>query len=421
VGALIALVALGGFEPAGASGSPRVDAGRALSLADAARDAGDLEEADRLYRLAWDDPRTRARAADALRGLERAGRSLPIDEPAVAQTAAILGAGFARFESDHFVVLSDAARGAVRAKIRALERTYDQFFRAMDRLGVAAAPPTHRLLCVLFQEHAMYRAFAAAHDGVDAGWVAGYYAGLSNRAVFYEDATGPAFADAHESLRRAEADLDDARAAADRARRDRDTETDRRVRAQIHRAQVRLAAERERLDRLAAGTSVAKTVHEAVHLLAFNTGVQSRQHEYPFWFTEGLATAFETDDADRAFGPGRSGSTRDAIVASNAQHGADLPLRVLVSRASAPDATAEQTEAAYAQAWSLFEFLHRTERAALAGFVGDVLAEPPGRMTDDRRLALFEARFGDAERVERRWRRSLEAQRGRLAGAPGSP
>ena len=421
LGAMLAVVVLGGPAPTPASGSQPIEGRQALNHGDDARASGDLDEADRLYRLAWRDPRSRARAANALRGLERAGRSVPVDETAIRATADLLGPGFNRFEIAHFVVLSDASRGAVRAKAHALERTYDQFFRAMDRMGVAVFPPERRLLCVLFKEHAMYRAFAAARDGVNAEWVAGYYAGLSNRAVFYDDASSPTFAAAQERLRRAENELDEVRESASRARRDLDTTEERRQRSEIQHAQLRLAAEHERLDRLAEGTSVAKTVHEAVHLLAFNTGVQSRQHEYPFWFTEGLATSFETDSVSRAFGPGRTGSTREHELLRLRDGIGALALSDLVARSSAPDDSPEETETAYAQAWSLFEYLHRTERAALAGFIGDMHAAPPGRMSDHHRLELFEARFGAVDRVEERWRRALARSSTPVAAAPDSP
>src|SRR5690349_23883131 len=43
-------------------------------------------------------------------------------------------------------------------------------------------------------------------------------------------------------------------------------------------------------------SSVATVVHEAVHQLAFNTGLQVRYADNPMWVSEGLAMYFETPD-----------------------------------------------------------------------------------------------------------------------------
>ncbi len=415
---------LGGFRPAPAGAATAAtatlsvaDPARALADADAAVRARDHAAADRLYRIAWRDPRQRARAAAGLRDLERAGYPPPADEVAIAATMDLLGRGFERVDSAYFTLISDADRNAVRERLGVLERARDQFFRAMQRLGVSVIPPEHRLIVVLFAEHDAYRAFAATHDRVEAEWVAGYYAGLSNRAVFFEDASGPAFI-------RAEAELDAAaervyllRREASKARRANQSDRARALADEAAHAAAALNAERERLRSLIAGTTTAKTVHEAVHLLAFNTGVQSRAVEQPFWLTEGLATSFETSAPHAAFGPDRAGEARSEELARAIETGALVPLAELVSRADAPTASPSTTEAAYAQARSLFVYLHRTARQSLAAYIDDLFNEPPGRMTDNRRRELFERRFGDIARVERRWLADTERTLGVVAGA----
>lgn len=411
---------LGGFRPAPASATAAAyvaDPSQALSDAEAAHRERDFARADRLYRIAWRDPRQRARAAEGLRSLERAGYPPPTDEAAVAATMILLNNRFERVDSAYFVLISDADRNAARERLGVLERTRDQFFRAIQRIGVSVIPPEHKLIVVLFAQHGAYRAFASTHDRVDAEWVAGYYAGLSNRAVFFEDASGPTFLRASADLDEAERRVRQLRDEATNARRARQTDRARALADQADRAAAELFAERERLRELVAGTTTAKTVHEAVHLLAFNTGVQSRAVEQPFWLTEGLATSFETDTPHAAFGPDRAGDARSEGLARAISAGALVPLAELVSRADAPAASPSTTEAAYAQARSLFVYLHRTARQSLAGYIDDLLNEPPGRMTDARRRELFERRFGDADRVERRWLIDAERTLGVIAGA----
>ncbi len=385
-----------------------INGAKLLAEADAARRARDLTEADRLYRLAWRDPSSRAHAAQALHAIERDGFKTPVDDAALDETSKILGKAFRRFESEHFVLLSDCSRDVAVAKLQVLERAHHQYFRAVDQLGFDAIPPRHKLLCVLFAEHEMYRAFASAHDGVDAGWVAGYYAGLSNRAVFYEDHSGPNFTAATGQLDDAEARVRELNEQSAKARRERRHDEAKFIAAQAEQLGQRIQSERDRLNNQARESSIAKTIHEAIHLLAFNTGLQSRGHQYPFWLTEGLATSFETDRPNAAFGPDRSFGVREEELARSFERGSDVPLRDLICSLHPPDDDDGATEAMYAQAWSMFMYLHRTDRRALADFFADILDETPGKMTNERRAELFERRFGDIDRVERRWQSHIE-------------
>lgn len=421
-GAWLATAVVGVGAPTSAratslAAEPAIDGPALLSEADAARRARDLPEADRLYRLAWRDSLTRTRAAQALRALESDGLAAPIDEAALSEAHAILGNAFRRFESDHFVLLSDSPRATAVAKLQALERAHHQYFRAVDRLGFDAYPAPHKLLCILFADHAMYRAFASAHDGVDAGWVAGYYAGLSNRAVFYEDHSGPNFTAAQGQLDEAEARVRELERGAAEARRNRRHDDARLIAAQAEQLNQRIQSERSRLSDQARESSIAKTIHEAIHLLAFNTGLQSRGRQYPFWLTEGLATSFETDRPHAAFGPDRPYPVREEELARSAERGSLVPFRALISALQPPDEDDGATEAMYAQAWSLFAYLHRTDRRSLADFFADILDEPPGRMSDERRVELFERRFGAIDRVESRWRRHVEQSIPQVAAA----
>lgn len=404
------ILGMGGPKPAQATelaARQSIPPSQAFDQADVARKRGDLAQADRLYRLAWVSPGIRARSAAELRTLERAGYDRPADEKQVADTAALLGPRFHRYRTDHFILLSDAAQSQTRAKLGALERAHHQFFRTMGRLGFDAVPARTKLLCVLFADHAMYRAFAKKQDNVDAAWVAGYYAGRSNRAVFYEDDTGPSFAAANAELDSYESRLKDLRSQATTARRARRNDDAKLISAQAEQLRRQIRSERSRIGADAKQSSISKTIHEAVHLLAFNTGVQSRSREYPFWLTEGLATSFETDRPNAAFGPDRPSTLRLDVLRESVSAGRTIPLRELVALTAPPNDDPSTTGALYAQTWSLFTYLYRTDRRSLAEFFNDALVEPTGASTPERRLEMFEYRFGDVDRLEHRWLRQL--------------
>lgn len=373
--------------------------------ADAER-AGDLAQADDAYRAAWADPTSRERAADALRRLHDLPTfDLPVDEARISEAMDALGPGFARVETDRFVILSDADRDWTAARATLLERTHHQLFRVMDRLDYPATPPSRKLLVIFFRDHADYRAFAAREDGVAAGWIAGYYSGLANRAVFYDDTTGPAFVAAFGQIEEHERSVQRARDEARRLRRERDREGAALLAARADDLEARLAMERDRIAEEARRSSEAKTIHEAVHLLAFNCGVQSRAREYPFWLTEGLASSFETERPHAAFGPDHESTQRDAEFERLAAEGRLMPLAEFVTLSTVPDEDAAAADVMYAQAHALFSFLHRYERRALGEFLAEFWEREPGASTPEERLAIFEARFGPVDRFERKWLR----------------
>jgi len=209
---------------AGAEAGP--PAARSLRLGDEAVTRRDYAAADALYRVALSVPAHREVASSRLHALHDLGAfDLSADEPQLRELEGWLGPRFRRYETEHFVVLSDAGRQGALARGRTMERARHQFFRVMERLGFPVVPPKNKLVCVFFERHQDYAAFAKTRDNVDTGWIAGYYTGLGNRVVFYDDATSPRFLQARDAIRQYHATLEDARERATDARRGRDRES----------------------------------------------------------------------------------------------------------------------------------------------------------------------------------------------------
>lgn len=392
-GVILALLMVGAGA-GGANTAARSDGGEirlaSASLDDliaAARariDAGEFAAADALLRRALRMDLKDPRPADLLREIYE-GRDvrLPLDHPAVSAAVSQLGPAAWTTETEHFVIVSNADRDWTRERAALLEVAYDEVHRFGARLGVRMHPPEFRLVCVLVADHGQYEALAKRHDNVHAHWVLGYYASGSNRVVFYDDSTGPAFAAAR-------ARLDHIRAGITRGDRD---------------ARIAVEDEAARIGAAAADVSTAKTVHEAAHLVAYNCGIQSRARRAPFWFTEGLATNFESPTCRGRLGPESPVEARerefDEIVAA----GNLVPLEQFVGLLEAPESDRERVGVMYSQAYALFRYLARAEKEALGAFTRDLLAEPAGETTPERMRALFRARFGAPELVERRWLR----------------
>jgi hypothetical protein len=409
-----AIVALAGAAALGSLGTGRQpvelvapEPANPLRAGDLAASHGDLSLADTQYRRAWNDAATRDGATVALRALhKRPDFRLPVDAGPVAQTEGVLGPGFRRFDTAHFVVISDCPTAWTRARAALLERARTEFFRATDKLGLHAAPHASKLVCVLINEHERYQRFGRDLDGLGASWIAGYYSTGGNRVVFYNDSTSPAFVAARAQLDEYDRRAESARADADAAREHNSRDLADRLLASAREISAQTRQERQRLESRAAGYSTAKTIHECVHLLAFNTGVQRRDREYPLWLSEGLATNFETEDAGRAFGPDRpqppSAESRRGRLRELRDAGTVPALTDLLAITVAPEWDADTADGMYALSDALFAYLYRHEPAALGAYIRDLGEEPSRTLTERRSLELFAARFGDPSAVERR-------------------
>ncbi len=361
-------------------------------------------------RLAWGAPLLLTLSALLVplgSGLSRAHESDPSpgnsSTPADADRGYDLPGRFLTYESTHFTVRSDAPADWTRGRVGLLERTSHQVQRFSNQLGVRFAPPKEKLSCLLFDGYDDYADFARREDEMSMPWVAGYYASRANHVVYYNDADAPNVRQADEQLAAAREQLSLLKRRELEASRERQKQAVELYAAQRAQLEAQLRQEEARLRALVDAASDAKAIHEATHLLAFNTGLQSRYHQYPFWFTEGLATCFETDAPSAAFGPDFDYQPRRARFDELLAGGSLLPLREFVGRTEVPDGSAETADVMYHQAYSLLMYLHRYKKRELKHFLDAVAAEPPGRIGAARQTALFEASFGSVEALERRW------------------
>jgi hypothetical protein len=410
-GLIAAAHAPGASAPAAAIEATTPTDDEARSLITAAREAANLGQwrrADASLRSAWRSPTMRRVAARGLWDLhQRPGFELRADEDALAATKRQLGPRYRRFETPHFVILTDADPAWSRARATILEQTRRQFYRAMEHLGYPAVPHERKLVCILIREHDQFRTFAAREDGHVADWSAGYYSTGANRVVFYNDDSSP-------SLRQALAKLDDYQSRV-RQLRDQSTSLARAGRAtEAHSRREaaddlerQVGAERDRLRVEAEEFSVAKTIHEAVHLLAFNSAVQSPSREYPLWLSEGLACAFEAQSTALAFGPDRPSPHRARQVVALYHEARLLPLERVIVAADSIAGAREDADVLYAQSFALIEFLYDQYPRQLAELILSFADDPAADFDPADHLARFRRIIGDpadiSRRIDLRW------------------
>lgn len=340
-----------GAVPVGDDDPQRADvvpAGReelsALREGAALLQSGDVARAEVLLRNARWVASERRDATSLLWQISDARGVIHVDEERVASLARVLGRGFARYEGQSVVLLSDASATVARARLGTLERTRAEFIKWARRAGLHPAPEGSKHVCVLFAKREAYIAFAASEDGLDGRVLGGHYVPSKERmAMFVGEPDGEG-----------------------------------------------------------AESAVSRASHEAAHMVAFRTGVQTRRRTQPFWLSEGIASAFEPN-GEMIGTPDRSrNGFRDAYLAIAEQE--RISIRMLVSRDAPMREEMERIGTLYVTSEALVRYLSRYRREAFAAYVEGAATSKPGRRSPPELLAEFEAAFGDPDRVEREMR-----------------
>lgn len=382
-----------------------------------AEEEGRHREAFDWYLEAWADPELRQESARRARSLERIARlSSQDDTSAIEPLQGKLGEGFKTYRSRSYLVLSDAPDDWTRSRITLLERAREQYFRDIDRLGVPIHPHPHRLVCVFFGQHADYLAFAQQHDGFDAAWTAGYYSMGHNAIIVHDDRTSPSLFRVMRELAEYEARINELSTQSNEANRDGRYEQAKLLRDAANDLNDNLIKERQRIEKQVLRFGVAKVLHEAIHLLAFNTGLQDRRSSYPLWVSEGLAASFEAESTTSQFGFAFAFEPREQELERLVLRDELPSLEKLVVLDDNTGLQAYTARPLYAMAYGLFKELHRTQRDELAAFLSELADLPAGEQSPEEHLNRFERHFGDVAALERRIaRRWLAAARERQA------
>ena len=382
-----------------------------------AEEEGRHREAFDWYLEAWANPELRQESARRARSLERiAWLSSQDDTSAIEPLQGKLGEGFKTYRSRSYLVLSDAPDDWTRSRITLLERAREQYFRDIDRLGVPVHPHPHRLVCVFFGQHADYLAFAQQHDGFDAAWTAGYYSMGHNAIIVHDDRTSPSLFRVMRELAEYEARINELSTQSNEANRDGRYEQAKLLRDAANDLNDNLIKERQRIEKQVLRFGVAKVLHEAIHLLAFNTGLQDRRSSYPLWVSEGLAASFEAESTTSQFGFAFAFEPREQELERLVLRDELPSLEKLVVLDDNTGLQAYTARPLYAMAYGLFKELHRTQRDELAAFLSELADLPAGEQSPEEHLNRFERHFGDVAALERRIaRRWLAAARERQA------
>jgi hypothetical protein len=286
----------------------------------------------------------------------------------------------ARYESRHFLALSNADELFTERSLYHCETLHAAFFDHFRSKGFAVREPPGKLMVALFDTQGGFEAYLGRRIPPT---LTGMYHRDTNRLAVYDFQTNQAFAEGRErgkeQIRRIPTELDRRRVFDDFSR------------------QVRAIRD---------DANTSTVMHEAAHQLSYNSGLLNRQGDTPSWLSEGLACYCEPTVNGSWRGPGEPNPQRLQCLVDPVRTDHLIPLRTLIEnddwlrRATSVDPVL----LGYAQSWALFRFLMEERPEALRRY----LATIHPRRTPEHRLADFGQAFGDSGKLEVRYQAYLK-------------
>jgi hypothetical protein len=274
--------------------------------------------------------------------------------------------GFKLHQTQHYTLCYNTSTAYAQWVGALYERLYDGFHNFWEKKGIKLAEPELPLVALVFDSRENYQAHARHELGDAVATIIGYYS-LQTNQVTMHDLTGLEGLGVKKGVASA---------------------------TRINAILSQPAAER----------NVATIVHEATHQLAYNSRLQTRYADIPFWVSEGLAVYFETPDLESAKGWKRIGGVNQHNLVEFNKWLRERPTNSLATLLTDDKRFRDPktAPAAYGEAWSMNYFLLRTRGDEYAEYLKK-LAElkPLVALEPSQRLDMFKAAFGsDLEKLE---------------------
>lgn len=284
-------------------------------------------------------------------------------------------AGFKLHATNHYLICYNTSPDYAKWVGSLYERLYDGFYNFWTKRGLKLRDPELPLVAVVFDTRDSYSVFAREELGDAVEGIIGYYSLRSNQVTMY-DLTGLEGL----GLKGAKSE---------------------RIKTLLSRPQ----AER----------NVATIVHEATHQLAFNSGMQTRYADIPFWVSEGLAVYFETPDLDSKAGWKKIGAVNQYNRLQFARYLRERPPNSLESLLTDDQRFRDPKTApnAYAEAWAFNYYLLKRRSDDYSKYLQSLTKlEALVALEPQQRVAVFKAAFGDdLKRLEADWLKFMRTVR----------
>lgn len=265
-----------------------------------------------------------------------------------------MGASFRVVQTEHYLLCSAATPLYTEYCGKLLERVHDQFYQFFADRGLTLQPLRGRLPVIMLAGKDALQQFASQqHPETDFSETPGYYSLRHNQMLI-----GGAVAS--RPFRRA-------------------TDVAREMREHVR--------------------EVETIVHEAVHQLAYNSGLQVRYADNPMWLSEGLAVYFESTSGRSSLGWSRPGEvSRLHLPTLKPARPLNRMPYALSELAVSPQGFAQQDlmAASYAESWAIVHYLAVRRKEALIRLLQAYQQAAPGiSLGAQRHTQLLEDALGE--------------------------
>ncbi|MBL8811445.1 MAG: DUF1570 domain-containing protein [Planctomycetaceae bacterium] len=273
------------------------------------------------------------------------------DEEMGTYLTSLTGPEFHISQTDHYIICANTSEAYAEYVGRLLDRVYGEYSKFVTELGAPFKAPTEKFPVIILGSVNEFQEFAKQqHPETSFEDTPGYYSIRENQ-VLLQDLT-----------------------------RDRS---------------LKAPAIRKKLSEQP--LQLATIVHEAVHQLAFNTGLQVRMADNPVWFSEGLATYFEqvaVKSPQLWTKPGLVNARHHAEFVRTANASLSIPLETLLSSEDTfLDSTTVAT--AYAESWALVYYLQKENKEGFGVYMNSLSRlKPIQKVSPEMRLTIFKEAFG---------------------------
>jgi Protein of unknown function (DUF1570) len=283
------------------------------------------------------------------------------DKELEAKLKAELPQGFRTIVSEHYVIGYNTSDAYAKWIVGLFEKLYKAFYGFWESKDFKLQKPKFKLVALVFATKQDYIQYAEKEVGRASESIIGYYNQNTNRVTTF-DLTGISGLVAP-GARISTPDLV---------------------------VQVLSQPQAER--------NVATIVHEAVHQLAHNSGLQTRLADNPLWVSEGLATFFETPDPNSSRGLGKIGKLNVFCFQNFRDYykrrGPGSLSRMIGSDSRFRDPTTASD--AYAECWAFNYFLLKKKSKEYVAYLKHLSSFTPlGSQDEETRLKEFKQFFGD--------------------------
>ncbi|MDP6357748.1 MAG: DUF1570 domain-containing protein [Planctomycetota bacterium] len=353
-----------------------------------------------------------ARAKEILYSYQKTYRRLPSNKAAEAKLKSELGSKFKIARTQHFRVAYDTDTGFADHRGKLFESVYRAFYGFFEKRNFPLKTMQDRMEVVLFDSRTDFINYARKRSPMLES-SAGFYSPMENRVTFFNSLNATGYKQQKQAILAAEARIKGQRKQLSRSRATKFTFTDsdgnRKVVSKsgamnlMAREERKVREQRRKLANYYKNENVTTTVHECLHQLAFNLGVQEMRGDVPKWVGEGLATFFETATYGSLAQVGKVNKDRLGLYRKVRKAGPLIPMEIMVGRdevynLSSPGAAS----AAYAQGWGMVHYFFAKKEKEFLRYL-QMLNKKNGNSSPAVRARDFEAAFGNLKTIERQW------------------